>query len=123
MAFSIPDKLFFKIGEVSHITGLEPYILRYWESEFPLLKPEKNKAGQRLYTKNDIELVNKIKTLLYDDKYTIEGARKFLVGNKRMHTKKETHGKGNERALRDCLIEVKKELEDLLGKIEKKSGD
>lgn len=72
----MPEKLFYKIGEVSGIAGVEPYILRYWESEFPFLKPGKNKAGQRVYTKKNLDLVLQVKHLLYQEKYTIAGVRK-----------------------------------------------
>ncbi len=73
---AIPDKLFYKIGEVSDIAEIEPYVLRYWESEFPFLKPRKNKAGQRVYTRKDLEIILQIKKLLYKEKYTIAGVRK-----------------------------------------------
>ncbi|MEJ2182499.1 MAG: MerR family transcriptional regulator [Nitrospirota bacterium] len=75
---SYPDKLFYKIGEVSKIAGVEPYVLRYWESEFPLLRPRKSKSGQRIYVKKDLELVLRIRDMLYRDRYTIEGVRKRL---------------------------------------------
>ncbi len=71
-----PDKLFYKIGEVSKIAEVEPYVLRYWETEFSFLKPRKNKSGQRVYIKKDLELVLQIKKLLYEERYTIEGVRK-----------------------------------------------
>ncbi len=74
----IPDKLYFRIGEVARLTGIQPYILRYWESEFPLLQPKKSGTGQRLYRKRDIEIVLKIKQLLYDQRYTIAGAKRRL---------------------------------------------
>lgn len=74
----IPDKLYFRIGEVARLTKIQPYILRYWESEFPLLQPKKSGTGQRLYRKRDIEIVLKIKQLLYDRRYTIAGARRRL---------------------------------------------
>jgi len=74
----IPDKLFYKIGEVCQYTDTQPYVLRFWESEFPTLAPEKNRSGQRIYSREDIELVLKIKKLLYDEEYTIAGARKQL---------------------------------------------
>jgi len=77
---SLPDKLFYKIGEVSRITRVEPYVLRYWETEFPTLKPRKNKSGQRVYIKKDLEQILQIKELLYEEKYTIEGVRKRLGG-------------------------------------------
>jgi DNA-binding transcriptional MerR regulator len=71
-----PDKLFYKIGEVSKIAGVEPYVLRYWESEFPFLRPRKSKSGQRIYVKKDLEMVLRIKEMLYSERYTIEGVRK-----------------------------------------------
>lgn len=71
-------KLYYSISEVSKITGLEQYILRYWESEFEILKPGKNRAGNRIYTNKDINLILRIKKLLRDEKYTIEGAKKIL---------------------------------------------
>jgi DNA-binding transcriptional MerR regulator len=72
----VPDKLFYKIGEVSKITGVESYVLRYWETEFPFLKPRKNKSGQRVYVKKDLEMILMVKNLLYQERYTIEGVRK-----------------------------------------------
>jgi DNA-binding transcriptional MerR regulator len=74
----LPDKLFYKIGEVSKITGVESYVLRYWETEFPFLKPRKNKSGQRVYVKKDLEAILEVKKLLYQERYTIEGVRKKL---------------------------------------------
>ena len=75
----IPDKLFFRIGEVSHIVGVEAYVLRYWESEFPGLSPRKSSTGQRMFRRKDVELLLRIKHLLYGQKFTIEGARKALL--------------------------------------------
>lgn len=77
-AVVIPEKLFYRINEVATITGVKPYVLRYWESEFPMLNPEKDENDQRRYRKTDIELVLQIKQLLYEDRYTIAGARKQL---------------------------------------------
>lgn len=74
----IPDKLFFKIGEVAEITRTKPHVLRYWESEFKVLKPVKNTSGQRVYRRKDVEMVLEIKRLLYDEQYTIAGAKKKL---------------------------------------------
>jgi DNA-binding transcriptional MerR regulator len=71
-----PDKLFYKIGEVSRIAGVEPYVLRYWETEFSFLRPRKNKSGQRVYTRKDLDMVLQVKKMLYEDRYTIEGVRK-----------------------------------------------
>ena len=73
-----PDKLFYKIGEVSKIADVEPYVLRYWETEFPFLKPRKSKSGQRIYVRKDLDLIFQIKDLLYSERFTIEGVRKRL---------------------------------------------
>jgi DNA-binding transcriptional MerR regulator len=76
---SIPNKLFFKIGEVCDLAKVEPFVLRFWESEFPTLTPQKSKAGHRVYRRKDVEMVLKIKSLLYDRGFTIAGARKQLA--------------------------------------------
>ena len=76
----IPNKRYFTIGEVSNICGLKTHVLRYWETEFSQLSPPKNRAGNRTYRKKDIEIILKIKDLLYDKKYTIDGARNCLKG-------------------------------------------
>ena len=78
MQKQIPNKLFFKIGEVCEITDTQPYVLRYWESEFPSLAPAKNSSGQRIYRRRDIETVLRIKQLLYEEGFTIAGAKKRL---------------------------------------------
>src|SRR5271155_2589027 len=78
VAPEIPDKLYFRIGEVADLLGVEPYVLRYWESEFPKLAPKKSGTGHRLYRRKDVELLLKIKDLLYEKRYTIEGARQSL---------------------------------------------
>ena len=74
----IPNKLYFRIGEVSEITGVQPYTLRHWEMEFPTLSPKKNDSGQRLYRKEDIEMVHTIQRLLHSEGYTTAGARRLL---------------------------------------------
>jgi len=80
---AIPDKMFFRIGEVAEITGVKPYVLRYWESEFRLLHPNKNLSGQRVYRRRDVETVLEIKDLLHRRKFTIAGAKKYLSGEGR----------------------------------------
>ncbi len=77
-AVDIPDKFYFKIGEVSDIAGVAPYVLRFWETEFKQIRPKRTEAGQRLYRKQDVVLVLRIKHLLYHRKFTIEGARQHL---------------------------------------------
>jgi DNA-binding transcriptional MerR regulator len=74
----IPDKLYFRIGEVARLAGIKPYVLRFWETEFPALGPKKSGSGHRLYRRKDVEMVLEIKRLLYGQRFTIEGARKFL---------------------------------------------
>jgi len=74
----LPDKQFFKIGEVSRITGVRPHVLRYWESEFSAIRPQKTKTNQRLYRRRDVELLLQIKQLLYEEKFTIAGANRRL---------------------------------------------
>ncbi|MEO8098840.1 MAG: MerR family transcriptional regulator [Acidobacteriota bacterium] len=77
-AEDIPDKLYFRIGDVARLAGIKPYVLRFWETEFPSLGPKKSGTGHRLYRRKDVQLVFEIKTLLYEKRFTIEGARKFL---------------------------------------------
>ncbi len=79
---SIPDKLYFKIGEVKKITGVETHVLRYWESEFKIIRPQRASSKQRLYRKIDVENILTIKKLLYEDGYTVPGARKLLTAKK-----------------------------------------
>jgi len=79
----IPDKLYFRIGEVAKLCEVAPYVLRFWESEFPQLKPNKGGTGQRLYRRRDVEMALRVKTLLYDEGYTIAGARQYLKGELR----------------------------------------
>jgi DNA-binding transcriptional MerR regulator len=74
----LPDKLYFKVGEAAALTGVAPYVLRFWENEFKQLRPERTPAGQRLYRRRDIELILLLKHLLYEKKFTIEGARRHL---------------------------------------------
>lgn len=79
----IPDKLFFRIGEVCEIIGVQPHVLRYWESEFPMLQPRKNPSGQRTYRRRDVEMALRIRQLLYDEGFTIAGAKRRLLAEGR----------------------------------------
>ena len=83
MASVIPEKLFFKIGEVCELAGVQAHVLRYWETEFSMLAPQKNRAGQRTYRRRDVEMALRIKELLYDEQYTIAGAKKKLANELR----------------------------------------
>jgi DNA-binding transcriptional MerR regulator len=84
----IPDKLYFRIGEVAGLLAVEPYVLRYWETEFPSLAPKKSGTGHRLYRRKDVELLLKIKHLLYEKRYTIEGARQSLCNDSKANKSK-----------------------------------
>jgi len=115
---SIPDKLYFKIGEVADIVGVKPYVLRYWETEFPEIAPSKSKSKQRLYKRKEVEQILYIRELLYEEKFTIEGARKQLKSLGRRSKGKE---KGKQihlplpksRGRRDVLKKLKKKLQEL----------
>lgn len=90
---AIPNKLYFRIGEVADLLSVKPYVLRYWETEFPDVKPSKSKSGQRLYKRRDVELLVHIKGLLYHENFTINGARKRLKEILREHRLSEvSHG-------------------------------
>ena len=82
-ASRIPEKLFFRIGEVCELIKVQPHVLRYWETEFPMLAPQKNRAGQRVYRRKDVEMVLRIRDLLYEEKFTIAGAKKKLLDEMR----------------------------------------
>lgn len=137
MTIAIPEKQYFKIGEVSEILDVEPYVLRYWESEFKILKPTRTRARQRLYHKKDLELLVEIKHLLYDEKFTIAGAKKRLQEMKKQvsadkKAKKpakalknkeaadlpgslveNSSAQENQAGYREILLEIKKELKEL----------
>ncbi len=124
----IPNKLFFKIGEVCEITDTQPYVLRYWESEFPSLAPAKNSSGQRIYRRRDIETVLRIKQLLYDEGFTIAGAKKRLETE--LAGRPETPqplaaagagapGKDGEDKTRAALREVREQLREILTLLER----
>ncbi len=123
-------KLYYSISEVSKITGLEQYVLRYWESEFEQLKPAKNRAGNRIYTNRDIKLILYIKKLLRDERYTIEGAKQVIAAytpdsgtgeqleliqeGESAPSSSEPASRSQDNRLRTDIIEIKKFLEELL---------
>lgn len=86
-AIVIPEKIYFKIGEVCELVGVQAHVLRYWETEFPMLSPQKNRSGQRSYRRRDVEIALRIKQLLYDELFTIAGAKKKLQTELRETTK------------------------------------
>lgn len=108
MRISAPEKLFYKIRDVSRLTGIPHYVLRYWEKEFSFLRPRKGRGGQRIYEKHDMEMIWKIKRALYEEGYTITGARKKLG--------RKTRSAGD---LFLTIERVKKELQSILETIKK----
>jgi len=120
----IPNRLFFRIGDVADILGVEAYVLRYWETEFPMLKPKKGSNGHREYRRKDVETALEIKRLLYDEGYTIAGARKALKQRskaKRGKTRSAAvpvqsglFGASIEKADRSGLDEIKRELREII---------
>src|SRR5271156_567621 len=116
----IPDKLYFRIGEVARICEVPAYVLRFWESEFLQLKPNKSGAGQRLYRKRDVEMTLRIKRLLYDEGYTIPGARQVFQAESRESRKKSGGPElplpvASSDAVVAGLEKVRKELRELVG--------
>ena len=99
------DKRYFRIGEVSRIIGVEPYVLRYWESEFSQIRPVRADSNQRTYQRRDLEVIMEIKSLLYDEKLTIEGAKKRL---------KKKYSKSASPDPEDLIKEIKAELQDIM---------
>ncbi|MGA2001682.1 MAG: MerR family transcriptional regulator [Bryobacteraceae bacterium] len=110
----IPDKLYFKIGEVSVLLGVEPYVLRYWETEFPALSPKKSGTGHRLYRRKDVELLLRIKHLLYEKRFTIEGARQSLQAAARAPKPRAAERVQQELFTEDPLPEIRRGLADIL---------
>jgi len=105
----IPNKLYFKIGEVASITRVKPYILRYWESEFKIISPRKSLAKQRVYTRKDLDLILDIKKLLYKDKFTLEGAKKQIKVIQAERAKQLDFGFSDQK-FKAALKNIKKEL-------------
>jgi DNA-binding transcriptional MerR regulator len=110
-----PTKLYYSITEVAELTNVKPHVLRYWETEFKALRPKKNRAGNRTYRAGDIQVIQLIKTLLYDEGFTIAGAKKRLLQSKanpgsRKSSKKDKRAEVIE-SLRKDLLELKKILE------------
>jgi DNA-binding transcriptional MerR regulator len=102
----IPDKLFYRIGEVSRIAGVPATVLRFWEGEFHRIKPRRTEAGQRMYRRSDVELILEIKDLLYNQKFTIKGARRYL--------KEKSHGSDASPTLRHEIVrQLRSELEQI----------
>jgi len=115
----IPDKLYFRIGEVAKLCKLPAYVLRFWESEFPQLKPVKSGTGQRMYRQRDVEGVLRIKKLLYEEGYTIAGARQFLKAESKP-VRLQSGLPFPEKGRSDGLKKVRQGLQEILGILESK---
>jgi len=115
----IPDKRYFKIGEVKQITGVETHVLRYWESEFKIIRPQRASSKQRLYRRVDVENILTIKKLLNEDGYTIPGARKLLT-EKKAGEKSKPKPKRHQANARSMLAELKSDLRQLQEMLDKK---
>jgi DNA-binding transcriptional MerR regulator len=110
MTITIPDKLYFKIGEVAQMADVPTHVLRYWESEFPAIKPKRASSKQRLYRRQDVELILKIKVLLHDKGYTIAGARKLLQSGGTVPDNTQKEKKHLPKTVNSPLREIKEEL-------------
>ena len=108
----LPDKLYFKIGEVAAIVGVQAYVLRYWESEFSVIRPSKTRSKHRLYRRRDVETLLQIKRLLHDERFTIEGARRRLKTLQK-EERHQTELPLGDRAYRTILTQLRKEIESL----------
>jgi DNA-binding transcriptional MerR regulator len=115
----IPDKVYFRIGEVSNLVGVDTHVLRYWETEFAFVKPFRGKSKQRLYRRQDVESLLRIKGLLHDEGYTISGARKFLKSQSHNNLiKPENTLALKQTSNNDPLLRlIKKELRDILTQV------
>jgi len=102
----IPEKIYFKIGEVCELVGVQAHVLRYWETEFPMLSPQKNKSGQRSYRRRDVEIALRIKRLLYVEMFTIAGAKKKLQAESRSGSKPKPAASPNGQTVSRSNIEA-----------------
>lgn len=110
---SIPEKKYYKIGEVSRFFALEPHVLRFWESEFSIIRPKKDSGNQRLYRRKDLESIFRIKKLLYEDKFTIAGAREKLKEVERERGSTDAASPPENRELKESLVLIRKGLEEI----------
>lgn len=118
MARQLPDKLYFRIGEVADIVGVEPHVLRYWETEFRSIRPEKSRRGQRVYSRRDVDMLLKVKELLYGHKYTIAGAKKKLRGDGVEPADASDPSTREVRLLREALGSLRDEITQALRDLE-----
>lgn len=113
MPSTLTEKIFYKIGEVADVAGVKASVLRFWESEFPFLKPVKSSSGQRLYSKNEVDLILKVKHLLYDEKFTIEGVKKRISSKGKLIKTEDSFDSVAATGYSDLLKAVRNELKVL----------
>ena len=122
MTNELPPKLYYRIGEVAGIVGVEPHVLRYWETEFRSVKPQKSAKGQRVYSRRDVETLCRVRDLLYRDKFTIAGARKKLRDGGIEPAAEETVSSEEADKLRSTLQEIRSEVASLLALLDPPNG-
>src|SRR5438105_5910692 len=116
---ALPDKLYFRIGEVAHIVGVEPHVLRYWETEFRAIRPEKSRKGQRIYSRRDVDTLLKVKELLYGHRFTIKGAqRKLREGGVEPPAPEATATAEEVKRMRRTLMDLRGEIVDALAELD-----
>lgn len=113
MATTLPDKLYYKIGEVAEVAQVRTSVLRFWESEFSFLKPEKSTAGQRLYSKREVDLILQVRHLLYDEKFTIEGVKKKISSKGKLINPGDFSSDCKVGVMSSFLIELRQELQEI----------
>lgn len=115
---SIPDKLYFRIGEVAKMIGVEPYVLRYWETEFPEIAPVKSKARQRLYKRQDVELIYRIRDLLYQQNFTIKGAKKKIKDERGKKSDNQIDLDLEPKEVSQGMLQLKKTVQSVLSEMD-----
>lgn len=110
----LPDKLYFRIGEVARIVGVEPHVLRYWETEFRSVRPEKSRKGQRVYSRRDVETLLRVRELLYDHRYTVAGAKRKLRGDGLEPPDVDDPREREAESMREVLVAVREEILEAL---------
>jgi DNA-binding transcriptional MerR regulator len=115
----VPVKLYYRIGEVAHIVGVEPHVLRYWETEFRSIRPQKSRKGQRIYSRRDVDKLLKVKDLLYTHGFTIAGARKKLRDGSEVEAPKPVVEVGLPPRARGLLVELREHVSGLLAELER----
>lgn len=111
---AIPDKLYFRIGEVAHLVGVEPHVLRYWEAEFRSVRPQKSQRGQRVYSRRDVDHLRKIRELLYEQGFTIAGAKKAMRGRGLEPREADDPAVVMSHRAREALVEIRHDVESFL---------